>query len=81
MREEEKTVKENTKIEKVDASLPEKMEVVYRDEFDRSMRHFQKEMERKKLEWKRKMEGMQKKTIKWEWKDNGGYKYHGEYEG
>ena len=45
------------------------------------MRDFEREMERKKEEWRKKMEGMEKKKIEWEWTAHGGKKFEGNYEG
>ena len=38
-------------------------------------------MERKKEEWKRKIEGLDKEMIKWKWTSNRGDKWDGTYEG
>ena len=45
------------------------------------MRDFQKEMERKKEEWKKKMKKMEKNKIKWEWLNPWEKNYNGTYEG
>ena len=44
--------------------------------FVREIKDFQREIERKKEEWKEKMAGMEKKEIKWEWEI-----WKGNYEG
>ena len=51
------------------------------ERFVRQIKDFQREMERKKEEWRGKMEKMEKKKINWEWKDNYGDKRNGKYEG
>ena len=45
------------------------------------MKEFQKDMEKEKEEWRKKMEKMPKKNIQWEWIGNNEHKYDGKYEG
>ena len=51
------------------------------ERFVRQIKDFQREMERKKEEWRRKVEKMEKKKIRWEWTNNKGDKFNGDYEG
>ena len=51
-------------------SFDDEPEETEEERFAREMRDFQREMQRKEQEWREKMEGIEKKEIKWEWKNN-----------
>ena len=56
-------------------------EDAYSNAFLTEMAHFEREMKKAKAEWEEKKETMEKGKIKWEWTDNDGYKWDGNYEG
>ena len=77
----DKKDKEIMKLKKPNKSVQEEKEVLFKDEFDKEMKHFEKEMKIVKAGWEEKKKKMAKVNMKWKWADKYGDKYDGWYEG
>ena len=77
----DKKDKEIMELKKANESIQEDMEVLYKDEFEKEMKHFESEMKNVKAGWEKKKKTMEKKNIKWEWTTNESFKFDGKYEG
>ena len=42
------------------------------DDFDKEVKHFQREIQKARKVWRKRLEGMKKDRVKWKWTDNWG---------
>ena len=73
--------KEIMELKTINESLQEGKEVLFIDEFDKEMRHFESQMQKVKAGWEEKKKTMEKKNMQWKFTINSESKLDGEYEG